>query len=148
MKLNWGTFLAIGMAAFIIFIVSLGIRMAMSNDSVEEKNYYEKGLRYDERINSEKNTAALTVKPVISFTAQNSTLQIHMPEDMPVETAELLLYKPDAAKSDVHADVTVLKQTSNAEIELNDLPSGRWIAKFKWNSKGKSYYLETPFTKP
>lgn len=148
MKLNWGTFLAMGMATFIIFIVSLGIRMAMSSDSVEEKNYYEKGLRYDERINSEKNTAALSIKPVILFLAQNNTLQINMPDKMTVESAELLLYKPDAAASDVHADVSVLRQTSTAEIDLKGLPSGRWIAKFNWQSKGKPYYLETPFTKP
>lgn len=47
--MNWGTKLIIGMALFMAFIIGLAVFMLNSNaDPLVDKDYYEKGLKYDE----------------------------------------------------------------------------------------------------
>ena len=45
MKLDWGKTLIIVMVAFMALIVTLGIKMATSDQTLYEEEYYERGNR-------------------------------------------------------------------------------------------------------
>ena len=46
--MNWGLKIVIGLATFIVFIVSMGIYMVSKDtDSLVDNDYYEKSLSYD-----------------------------------------------------------------------------------------------------
>jgi nitrogen fixation protein FixH len=147
MKLNWGHKLAITMTLFIGFIVTLGIIMGTNNDSIEEANYYEKGLHYDNQIDMEKNTKALLEKPVILFDANTNSLIVERPAGLNMVETDLLLYKPDAKSSDIHVDVTELRTQTKVAFSMADMPHGKWIAKFNWSDGKQEYYLEQSFIK-
>ncbi len=145
MKLNWGHKLAISMTVFIGFIVTLGIIMSTNNDSIEETNYYEKGLHYDNQIEREKNTKSLVEKPKIYFDNQSVALVITKPSNLKITATEMLLYKPNAKSSDVLVDVGGLVENEEVKIEMVNLAKGKWIAKFNWSDEERNFYMEQEF---
>ena len=147
MKLNWGHKLAIAMTLFIGFIVTMGIIMGTSTDSIEESNYYEKGLHYDNQIEKEKNTRALSEKPVIRFDNSSHSLVIVRPIELKMQQTSLLLYKPNAKSKDLDVDISELEVDNEVRIPMSDMPNGKWIAKFNWSDGERAYYLEKPFIK-
>lgn len=147
MKLNWGHKMAITMTVFIGFIVTLGIIMGNNNDSIEEANYYEKGLHYDNQLDKERHTNTLSKKPVIHFDEAADLLIIERPEGLEMVQTELLLYKPDAKSDDIIVDVSELKKQEKVSFSMVDMPRGKWIAKFNWSDAIQEYYLEQAFLK-
>lgn len=145
MKLNWGHKLAISMTVFIGFIVTLGIIMSTNNDSIEETNYYEKGLHYDNQIEKEKNTKSLVEKPRIYFDNKSVALVITKPSNLKITATEMLLYKPNAKLSDVLVDVGGLVENEEVKIEMVNLAKGKWIAKFNWSDEERNFYMEQEF---
>lgn len=53
MKMDWGKILFITMAVFIVMIVAMGIKMATSQQSLYEENYYEQGENHEARMKAE-----------------------------------------------------------------------------------------------
>jgi nitrogen fixation protein FixH len=142
MKINWGYRMAIVMACFITMIITLGVIMSSSEDTVEESDYYEKGLKYEQRIELERNTQSLTELPKISFNASKEGLEIQMPEGMKTVSASLWLYKPDEAKMDKKPAMEAIVGNQSALIKTGSLQHGLWIAKFSWNDGARGYYME------
>lgn len=134
--------MAIVMAGFITMIITLGVIMSSSEDTVEESDYYEKGLKYEERIELERNTQKLTELPEISFSSPKEGLEIQMPQGMKVVSASLWLYRPDEAKMDKRPAMDAIIGNESALIKTGRLQHGLWIAKFSWNDGAKGYYME------
>jgi hypothetical protein len=65
MKMDWGKILFIAMALFIVMIVAMGIKMATSQQSLYEENYYEQGENHEARMKAELEAKNLqfTFKP-------------------------------------------------------------------------------------
>lgn len=147
MKLNWGHKLAITMTLFIGFVVTLGIIMSTNKDSIQETNYYEKGLYYDKQIDKEKRTKALNEKPVISFDIAANLLEIDKPKGLEMVKTTLLLYKPDAKSKDIIVDVSGLESQNKVAFSMANMSQGKWIAKFNWSDGKHEYYLEQSFIK-
>lgn len=61
MKFNWSHILIAGMAAFIIYIVSMGVKAYQNNEQLYEKDYYEKGEDYAKRMEESKVALDITI---------------------------------------------------------------------------------------
>ncbi len=138
--------MVIAMAGFITMIITLGVIMSSTEDTVEESDYYEKGLKYEERIEMERHTHTLTELPEISFSPSKEALEIRMPKGMKAASAGLWLYRPDEAKLDKRPTMDAIIGSESAMIKTGRLQHGLWIAKLSWNDGTKGYYMEKRLT--
>ena len=66
MRMNWGMKIVVGLAAFMIFIVSVGVYMvSRDTDTLLDDDYYEKGLTYDDVYQRKQNLVDDGAKPAL-----------------------------------------------------------------------------------
>lgn len=146
--MNWGKALAIGMAVFMVFIVVMGVMMFRSTDSLEEDNYYEKGLQHDEMYERLQNNQKLPREAEATFSADGKELQIEFPQvPLPIR-AEILLIKPNDKRQDQKALIEIDEGGSLLRIiGVEQLSSGIWQVQMNWQSAEKKYHFETQIFK-
>ena len=137
MKLNWGNYLIIGMATFMVFIISMAVYMFAQTKDDYDKQYYEKGINFDQDYNREKQVFADRAVPKVSFDAQNMLIQFAAP-------AKGKLRFTRAA--DRHMDKLFAVKSINAAdpvmIPLTALTRGPYKMRFEWQSNLKQYLYE------
>lgn len=133
--MNWGTKLIIALGLFMSFIIVLSTRMIFSDkDDLVEKDYYEKGLAYDEVYEKTSNVERDQALPVIS---------------KGVDKDISILFKRQATgiakfqhASNRQLDRIYKIQTGEngeARLSLKDLQSGYWHLELDWKSDTTSY---------
>lgn len=143
-KWNWGTMLVIGMAAFMLMILALVARMASVDVSLVEKDYYPKGLAYQEKLDKVQNTVPYASD--IIATIENNMLKVSFPD----------FFQPDAVEGAVWIYHRVT-DTKDIEVDLKldqngvfNYPAanmrGRYIIKIDWEQEGVAYYTEKRIT--
>jgi hypothetical protein len=139
MKFNWGH----GLFAVIVLGVS-GILLLVYLSSKEKidlvtDDYYPKELRYEEQIIRQKNTQNLSRK--VSVTMERS-LKLEFP-DITAEASdikgEIWLYRPSDKIHD-RREVIRLDTIFRQEIELQNLPEGKYEVILEWNCNNTEYY--------
>jgi hypothetical protein len=134
--MNWGTKLVIGLGLFMIFIISMAVKMVISagQDDLVDKNYYEKGLTYNTDYNQQQ--SALTDSVIPAFTADQDGISISF--KLPVKY-KLLCQRASDSKLD-----RVLKGTAKTVVFLprSEFKSGPWNLRLEFNSGGKEYLVE------
>ena len=89
--MNWGTKIVLGLGTFMIFIVCAAIYMVSNDtDTLEEDDYYEKGLSYDDVYDRKQNMQDDDAKPTIQIL--NDTLITWQKEYRP--ESFLLIVRP------------------------------------------------------
>ena len=109
------------------------------------KNYYEKGVKYQERIDRINRTNALAEKVSFEFTGKG--LLIKLPEIFTPEKikGEVLFYRPSNAKEDLRIPLST-DNSGTMFISTARLEKGFWKAELNWSADGKDYLKETSFT--
>ena len=73
--MNWGVKIIIFLGAFMIFIIgSVVYMLSADSDELEEKDYYEQALNYDERYDKNKNTLRDNAEPDIQIEGKELVL--------------------------------------------------------------------------
>lgn len=140
MKINWGTGLAIGMVAFISFIMYFVITMLtdkrFEHDMVTEE-YYKKELVYQQEIDAEENAIALPEN--ISDKRTENGWQLVFPHNMNPEKIKgtVFLYRPSNKQLDF--DLPIQLSSQNLLIPDNRLLDGRWNIRVEWEYQGQKY---------
>ncbi len=139
--MNWGTKIVIGMAVFMAFIVALGARMILSDkDDLVEKDYYERGMNYDEEYNSKKNAIEDRVVPVIA--EQDSVLHVKFPG----KAAGQLLLKHAQDKNLDRSYTFTTDDLGNYKIPVQGLSKGLWRLRFSWSGeRARSYRYDSEY---
>lgn len=141
--MNWGTKLIIAMGLFMAFIITLSVKMILSNDdALIEKNYYEKGLKYDETYNARQNAITDSVVPEISVDDFGLNVNFNNPAKC------ILAFK---RLSDAKMDTTLECQTDedfSIQVPEGDLESGPWMLSIKYIIDKKTYLLEREILMP
>ena len=123
MKWNWGTKLVVAMAVFMGFIIVLVIQSAKNDVNLVEKDYYPKGLKYQDRLDEIENAAPFQIKP---------------------DTGSLYFFRP----SDTDFD-KLYKLEPNSKyaqfLPKNDFQKGKYLVKIYWQENNMGYYVEKPF---
>ena len=148
LKIGWGTGLAIAMVAFIIFIVYLVVSsVSGTSDSLQDKDYYEKGLKHQDHIDLVENT--IPYRNDISISLNSEQLQIQMPQAMKLGEVKAHLYCPSDGNLDQRKIISNLFNGDNlAVMDVSDLQTGKWNVKLNWlDSAGKGYFYEASIMK-
>ena len=138
MSMNWGTKLMIGMGLFMAFIIAMSVKMFMiaGADDLVEKNYYEKGLAYDEDYNLQKEAMIDSVIPV--FRVDKNGLNILFTS---AAQYKLICKRPSNSKLD---RVFTGEADENYELFLprNEFEPGPWRFHLEFTVNGKPYLVE------
>ena len=140
MKINWGIKIII---AFIIFAggmgTMVGISMSKNIDLVAE-NYYEKELKYQDRIDMINRTNLLTEKPVIENIG--NAIRVKFPFMKENIAGKINFYRAMDKKKDFTVDIN-----QNAEgiqnIPVENLDKGNWKVEVVWKANDKEYFVQS-----
>ncbi|MBD1423105.1 FixH family protein [Sphingobacterium chuzhouense] len=132
--MNWGLKIVLGLGAFIIFIVSAGIYMVTKNtDTLEDEDYYEKSLSYDEVYQRKQNLLDDHARPTVNV--RNDTLYITFSK--PHNRGDLIFKRP----SDSMLDITLPFVTEGQDYRLpvSSFTKGSWRLEISWE-QGETLY--------
>jgi|SRR5690606_1440429 len=133
--MNWGLKIVLGLGAFIIFIVSAGIYMVTQNtDTLEDEDYYEKSLSYDEVYKRKQNLLNDGFRPTIGV--RNDTLYITFVESQ--NRGDLIFKRP----SDSMLDMTLpfATESQHYRLPIGSFAKGSWRLEVSWK-QGETLYI-------
>lgn len=128
MKLNWGHWLVIFMALFMLFIISLVFMMSREKVSLVETNYYERGMQYENELQKYANTKGLDHK-----------LEYHPEKNQLVFTSALggnvsgiaSFYRPSDSDLDFKKSFT-LNEFGACTLSTEGMKIGVWRVTLEW----------------
>lgn len=134
--MNWGLKIVIGLGIFMLFILSAGIYMVSKDtDSLEDENYYEKSLHYDEVYQRKQHVSDNHVRPKVKLSGDTLTITFVQPHNQ----GELNLRRPSDQRKDV-----VLPFVTEGEGRIYQLPiagflKGKWQLEINWTQGEVAY---------
>lgn len=133
--MNWGMKIVLGMAAFMIFIISAGIYMvAHDSDSLIDDDYYEKGLAYDDTYVKKQNLLDDAAKPQVKI--DRDTLSIIFKSEK--NKGDLFFKRPSDGKLDLK--VPFYTNTNVFKLPISTFSKGNWTLELNWEHERKSYF--------
>ncbi|PVW15821.1 FixH family protein [Marixanthomonas spongiae] len=140
MKINWGTGIVIGIAAFICFIMFFVIKMSTNDkysyDLVVEE-YYKKELAFQQEIDAEENMKLFSEKIKGKRTPEGWLLSF--PNELKPEqvSGTVFLYRPSNKQLDFQLPLKL--SGLNLLIPNKHLVGGRWNITVHLDYEGKKY---------
>jgi len=143
MKLNWGWSIIIVFALFVIFILAFVYRASQEKLEFVTDNYYEKELKFQDQINTEKNSLALSEDIKVNLLQQEKMIKIKYPDafDTAKISGDIIFFKPDNSGFDFNVPVKCDGKHCQ-QINSSKMQHGRWNVKISWMAEGKPYYYE------
>lgn len=132
--MNWGLKIILGLGTFIVFICGAGIYMVSKNtDSLEDEDYYERSLAYDEVYQRKQNLLKDEARPMVAV--KNDTLYISFRQLG--NQGELVFKRP----SDSRLDVTLPFATKSTHYSLPvaSFAKGSWRLEILWRQSDTPY---------
>lgn len=138
---NWGTKLLIAIIIFMSFIFVLVYLSAKNQIDLVEKDYYPKGLKYQDRIDEIQNAEAykdsfliekINNQVVVSYTvlqADTGSIYFFRPSDNTLDM--VYTFQPDT--------------TGKMYIGAEQFKKGKYLVKVFWKESGKGFYIEKTF---
>lgn len=134
--MNWGTKIIIGMLCFMSFIIVLAVLMFRSDaDALVEKDYYEKGLKYDETYHQKENVIKDKAMPVV--TISDTTIHIAF-KTTANGSVKLIRISNKSMDREQQFDTG----TGNSiNISKDGIAGGRWKVLISWHGPNNESYL-------
>ncbi len=138
--MNWGTKILIVYVAFVLGIVFMVFKSSMQNTDLVTTDYYEKELRYQDKIDEIKRVSALS-EPV-QYVIKGNSVILSFPKDFAGKklTGEVVLYCPSDQKKDIKQHFTVIDEALQISISANS--KGLYELHLSWKDGGVTYYFE------
>jgi hypothetical protein len=140
MKMDWSKILIIGMGVFIVFIVSMGVKMAMSDSTLYEDDYYEQGEDHNARMEMEANAKYVNINYIHSF----NSLKIEYDSVGSFETIKLVCLADGSKDQKV---IAPKKMADSSElIPLEPMQPGTWFIEVQGWVNGVQYFKKFKVT--
>lgn len=149
MKINWGHKLLFVTILFMVFILSMVIYLSRQKVDLEEENYYEKGIKYQEVIDQSKDAGKLLKVSLNNYLGKNK------------DTLNEIIFKPLVKFDSVKCEISFFRPSeknkdfsfseilsdTNSFVYLNDkIDKGSWRINVSWEDKNGKHQLEKKFT--
>jgi nitrogen fixation protein FixH len=136
---NWGHGIIVTFVLFGAFMAYFYVNMSKQSIELVGKNYYADGQAFQQKINEREQTAALTTKASLEFSADYQQAKIQFPAS--ISKGSLVFYRPSNANLDKIVRVSA-DSTGLALIHTPFLVKGPWNVSLSWEKDGKSYIEE------
>jgi hypothetical protein len=143
--MNWGKGIIITIIVFLAGTAIMIIIAVNSKYDLVASNYYEKGIKYQDKIDKINRTNALPEK--VKFEFLGNTVSISMPRMFAADKikGELVFYCPSNAGKDFKVPLQ-LDSENSMMINTDRLERGFWKIQLEWNIETTQYYSESFFT--
>lgn len=141
MKLNWGHKLVFFTVLFMLFILFMVYKISTQQVDLVDKNYYERGIQYQQDIN--KFALGAKVNPKISIDSLSKNLTFSATLSQPI-IGTVFFYRP----SDAQLDKTITFRTDKLgrfNTSVAAFENGPWKVTFEWVSDDKLFAAEHQF---
>lgn len=138
---NWGTKLTLFIIIFILFILILVYKTFQNNIMLVEKDYYPKGLKYQDKIDEMRNAAPLS--PAFYFRQTQQYIELHMAAIEP-DTGSITFFRPSDNSLDLVYNLTPDTNFS-MRFPIDKFKKGKYLAKIYWKESDNGYYVEKAF---
>lgn len=132
MKINWGHKLTFFAGLFMLFVVFMVYRISTQKVDLVDKDYYERGVKYQSEIN--KFAAASTVTHSINFDLQQQLISFMA--DNPSIKGTVYFYRASDAAMDFEKPFA-LSSDGVFTYSTAQLAKGIWKVTFEWTLDGK-----------
>jgi hypothetical protein len=146
MKFNWGTKLAIAMAAFMIMIIIFVVLMASQKVELVEPDYYPKGQNYQEHMNNKLRADQLP--EAVKIAVEDGKLKIIFPAQF--EYSKLTGIVDFHHRSESNKDYQTELKPDQSGISTHEISQlhGRYILQIEWKYNDKTYFSEESLNLP
>jgi len=141
MKMNWGTGLLVVCLVFVIGMLIMGAIAATRGVDLVTDGYYEKGLRYEDRL--EKMRKAKALQQPVETTVRSGEVVVHFPSvgAWGEIGGTITLYRPAGSAGDFAVPIA-LDSTNTQHISTLRCSSGFWRIQIAWKAGNEEYYSE------
>lgn len=146
MKFNWGHGIAIGIGAFMAFIIFMVVQTFRTNTDLTAEDYYSQELSFQVDIDARKNTEAL--ESTFKVKVQADHVSIEYPAELQKEGlgGAVQFYRPENANLDQTFPITLGNGVLN--IPHSELAPGHFEVKVLATLNGKNYAYQNTVTIP
>ena len=143
LKFNWGFGIAATYIGFVIVILIMVFIFMKQDVTLETRDYYAKGLAYQEQI--DKMNRAKELPEQLSINVIPNSLKLSFPKMFSPERLKgtITLYRPSNEKN----DFTILVSPDTSHIQListENISKGLWKVRVDWSADNVTYYNELP----
>ena len=128
---------------FIAFLISM---MVQNGDGLEEQAYYEKGNRYDEKLDKLNNAAGPGKGVQISWDAGLDMLRLVFAEENKPDSGRLNVLRPSNIKNDF--SLKLIPERDTQFVPWEGRQHGLWKVQCDWTRKGRAYLHEQEILVP
>lgn len=142
MKINWGLKIAVLYIGFVIFIISM-VSMALHQKvDLVSKNYYEQELQYQNKINMENRTNALSEQ--LFWEVKPHSLTFIFPQEFDKQKVKGAVYffRPSDAAMDTTISFSLNGDTRLLDISTEQLKKGVYKMQVSWEVSNEKFYNE------
>lgn len=129
--MNWGKGIAIALAAFIIFIVVLAVKLMSSKIDLESEDYYRKEIDYQKEIEAQQNANALSQNIKVSL--YDDQVLFEIPDSINMENVKIKMTRPNNKELDKEFDV---EGTKTFLVPKNELEIGLYNISISYSIDG------------
>jgi hypothetical protein len=140
-KWNWGTKLVIAIILFMGFIFVLVYMSTLNTIDLVERDYYPKGLQYQNRI-EEMNNARI-FRDDFNMTRENEHMVLSIPEIDP-DSGSIVFFRPSNQLLDFASKIQP-DSTGRMYFPLDAFQTGLYVMKIHWYQNAEGYYIEQKF---
>ena len=140
---GWGKGITYFYSGFVVFILSLVIFASSQNFDLVERNYYQKEIDYQTKIDQMNNVKELKQKPYWAFDDLNKNFVLFFPTDLIGEdfNGEIHFFRPSDQAHDFIVPLNFSEQT-NLAVSFQDKLTEKWKVKISWTNNDVHYYME------
>ena len=140
-KYNWGWGILISIIIFLLIMAAIIIFAMNKNVDLVTKDYYQKELEYQSRIDKENKSKFLNKDVIISADEKNIT--IIFPDSLNI-TGELNFYRPSDSRLDFKIPIKLTGENKQI-ISTKIFAKGFWKVKIYWGENENDFYSEKSF---
>ncbi|MCF6171146.1 MAG: FixH family protein [Bacteroidales bacterium] len=141
MNWNWGTKLILWIVLFMGFIFVLVYLSTQNSIILVEKDYYPKGLEFQNRIDERNN--ALQLRAGFQIRQIRENVVVEFPCIKP-DSGTLVFYRHNNKLLDQTINIKI-DETKKMYFPLAGFEKGKYLVKFHWFENGKGYFVEKDF---
>ncbi len=142
MKINWGTGILLFMILFLMAAGGFIYFAAQQGINLVHKDYYEKGVDYTQRMETDARSVRYRNAFKISNSANAFVVNVEKSVSDKIDSGSVILFRPSDSGKDIQ--MTVKPKTSEIRFPKKNLIHGRYILKFSWYSEGLKYEIDRP----
>jgi len=141
MKINWGLGIALFYSLFVVVFVFLTWKSTTYDNSLVDKDYYQKDLAYQKHYDKLVNAKSLDIDLKIIELPQKQEIGFYFPSTLGKASGQIHFFCPSNSAADFKIRVETNTEATQF-VPVEGLKKGLWKVKVDWQANGQAFYKE------